>query len=498
MSDPVLEMLDVQKSYGPVSVLQDVSLTLSVGEVRCLAGENGSGKSTLIKILSGVVAANAGTVRLFGQTVAGTDPAAVIAAGLSVIYQDFSLFPNLTVGENITFLHAAAHRERLVHRRVRARLAAATLERMGVVLDLDEPVETLPVAAKQIVAIARALANDARIMVMDEPTTALTRIEVDHLLRLVTALKQQGVSFIFVSHKIEEVFTVCDTVTVLRDGRVSADGPASSFTPAALVTAMTGRDVASQRLAREERAPGAPFLSARGLTRIGAYRDVDLNLLAGEIVAIVGLLGSGRTELALTLFGDMRPDGGTLTIEGQPHSFRSVRDAMALGIAYVPEDRLSEGLFLDQPIRDNITVSSLERDTRFGWLNAGAGLRRARAAVERLRIRLHSVAAPVMQLSGGNQQRVVLARWMERRPRLIILNSPTVGVDVGSKRDIHEILVGLRAAGTAVLVVTDDIGEALAISDRILVMAAGRLTAALAGERATEPELAALMAKDAA
>ncbi len=491
-------MRGIHKAYGPARVLQDVGVVLGAGEVRCLAGENGSGKSTLIKILSGVVAADAGTVRLFGRPVAGTDPAAVIAAGLSVIYQDFSLFPNLTVGENITFLRAAARRHRLVHRGERRRLAAATLQRMGVALDLDEPVETLPVAAKQVVAIARALANDARVVVMDEPTTALTRNEVDTLLRLVAALKRDGVSFLFVSHKIEEVFTVCDTVTVLRDGRVAAEGPARTFTPATLVTAMTGRDVASQRVARDATAPGAPFLSARGLTRTGAYRDVDLDLHAGEIVAVVGLLGSGRTELALTLFGATRPDRGTLAVAGRPRRFRSVRDAMAAGIAYVPEDRLSEGLFLHQPIRDNITVSSLNRDKRLGWLDLAAGTRRAAAAVERLRIRLRSVAAPVVQLSGGNQQRVVLARWMERGPKLIILNSPTVGVDVGSKRDIHELLVGLRAAGTAVLVVTDDIGEALAISDRILVMAGGRVTAQSEGGGATEQEIAAQVAKEAA
>ncbi len=215
-------------------------------------------------------------------------------------------------------------------------------------------------------------------------------------------------------------------------------------------------------------------------------------------MSIVGLLGSGRTELALSLFGDTRPDKGTLMVEGRTRRFGSVREAMAAGIAYVPEDRLSEGLFLDQPIRDNITVSSLDRDKRLGWLDIAAGARRAKAAVERLRIRLQTVAAPVVQLSGGNQQRVVLARWMERDPRLIILNSPTVGVDVGSKRDIHELLVGLRAKGTAVLVVTDDIGEALAISDRILVMAGGRITASLAGDAATEHEIAARVAKDAA
>lgn len=497
MPDSVLEMCRIHKSYGAVRVLQDIDLVLGAGEVRCLAGENGSGKSTLIKILSGVVKADSGEVLLFGKAV-GTDPGQVIASGLSVIYQDFSLFPNLTAGENITFLHAAAARQRLVHRRRRRRLAAATLDRMGVSLDLDSPVERLPVASKQLVAIARALANDARIIVMDEPTTALTGREVGQLLRFVSTLRTQGVSFVFVSHKIEEIFAVCDSVTVIRDGRLAAAGPAADFTAAALVAAMTGRAVDSQRLPRQPHTVAEPFLSARGLTRSGEYRDVDLDLHRGEIVSIVGLLGSGRTELALSLFGATAPDGGTLTVAGRRRRFGSVRDAMAAGIAYVPEDRLSEGLFLDQPIRDNIVVSSLDRDRRLGWLDSGGLTRRARAATDRLRIRLGAIGAPVAQLSGGNQQRVVLARWLERGPALVILNSPTVGVDVGSKRDIHELLVALRSGGTAVLVVTDDIGEALALSDRILVMVAGRLTASFSGDSASEGEIAARVAEAAA
>ena len=491
-------MRRIHKSYGAVRVLQDVDLVLGAGEVRCLAGENGSGKSTLIKILSGVVAPDAGEVSLFGKPV-GNNPAAVIGSGLSVIYQDFSLFPNLSAGENVTFLQAVAAGDRTAHWRRRRGLAARTLERMDVTLDLDTPVERLPVASKQLVAIARALANDARIIVMDEPTTALTGKEVGHLLRLVSTLRSQGVSFVFVSHKIEEIFAICDSVTVIRDGQVAAAGPASDFTAPALVAAMTGRAVDSQRLPRQPRAASAvPFLSARRLSRTGEYRDVDLDLFGGEIVAIVGLLGSGRTELALTLFGAAVPDSGTIAVAGRPRRFRSVRDAMAAGIAYLPEDRLAEGLFLDQSIRDNIVVSSLARNERLGWLDARGLARRARAAAERLRIRLPRIDAPVVQLSGGNQQRVVLARWLEREPALIILNSPTVGVDVGSKRDIHELLIALRAGGTAVLVVTDDIGEALAISDRILVMVAGRLTAELSGDTASEHDIAERVAADRA
>ncbi len=497
LSDVVLEMRGIYKAYGPACVLQDVGLTLHSGEVRCLAGENGSGKSTLIKILSGVVKADEGHIRLFGAN-AGSDPLDVIQTGLSVIYQDFSLFPNLSVGENITFLRAVAANERAVHWRARRRLAAETLKRMGAQLDLDEAIERLPVAAKQLVAIARALANDARVIVMDEPTTALTRKEVGNLFHLVEALKAEGVAFIFVSHKLEEIFAVCDTVTVLRDGKVVAEGKAASFTYAGLVEAMTCQAIDSQRLPREPARTGSPFLTARNLTRVGDYSAVDLDLHAGEIVAIVGLLGSGRTELALTLFGQTAPDSGEMRVDGRPVAFSSVRDAMAAGIAYVPEDRLSEGLFLYKSIRDNIVVSSLDRDVRAGFLNARRLTARAVAAVRRLRIKARSVLAPVVQLSGGNQQRVVLARWMERNPRLIILNSPTVGVDVGSKREIHELLLGLRGRSASVLVVTDDIGEALAISDRILIMVSGRLTTSFDGNQASESEIAAQVAKETA
>lgn len=309
------------------------------------------------------------------------------------------------------------------------------------------------------------------------PTTALTRSEVAHLLEIVGALKKEGVSFLFVSHKIEEVFAVCDTVTVLRDGAVVVEGPIGDFDAERLVEAMTGRSVDSQRLPREESAVQRPFLAVSGLGRRGNFADVDLELRPGEIVSVVGLLGSGRTELAQTLFGYMQPDAGRIEIDGEAVTFKSQHDAIERGIAYVPEDRLTEGLFLNQPIGDNITVSSLEKSTKLGIVSAASLTQRAREAVKNLRIKTPDVTSAVATLSGGNQQRVVLARWMERKPRLLILNGPTVGVDVGSKREIHELLVSLSRSGTAVLVVTDDIPEALALSDRILVMVRGRITA---------------------
>ncbi len=495
MAERVLEMRNIRKSYGPVSVLRDVGLTLDRGEVRCVAGENGSGKSTMIKILSGIEAMDSGEVELFGKPVP-SDPHAIIEAGLSVIYQDFALFPNLTVGENITFLSSVARGARFYHRPALRRLARRTIERMNLRLDLDTPVERLSVADKQLVAIARALANEARIMVMDEPTTALTRKEVATLLRRVADLKAHGVAFLFVSHKLEEIFSICDSVTALRDGTVVAEGPTEAFTQDRLVKAMTGRAVDKQRLARDGTEPRPALLTTRGLLRHGAYEGIDLDLYPGTILSVVGLLGSGRTELALTLFGALSPDAGDMRMDGQPVRFSSVTDAMTAGIAYLPEDRLTEGLFLAQPIRDNIVVSSLDQDARAGWLDSRALTRRAKAAVDRFRIKSASVEAPVAQLSGGNQQRVVLARLMERRPRLIILNGPTVGVDVGSKRDIHEILIALRRDGVSVLVVTDDIPEAIAVSDRIFVMSAGRLTARFDGEEATEQAIYAEVTKE--
>ncbi len=492
MAEPVLSMSGIRKAYGPVRVLEEVGLRLEPGEVRCLAGENGSGKSTLIKILSGVVPADEGIVSIDGQTIAG-DARAAIAAGLSVIYQDFSLFPNLSVAENIALLKSTAARERWHRARADRRLAEETLARMGVDIDPSTLVELLPVASKQLVAIARALANDARVIVMDEPTTALTRSEVARLAGIVSALKAQGVAFLFVSHKTEEVFAFCDTITVLRDGRVVADGTAAEFDGARLGREMTGRAVETQRIERAPAPQAPPFLVARGLSRRGDYAGIDLDLRPGEVVSLVGLLGSGRTELALSLFGMVSPDEGRIEVDGRPVRFSSAIDAMAAGIAYVPEDRLTEGLFLDQPIADNINVATLPS----GFLSRAALKRRAVEAVKRLRIKTPGVEPNVATLSGGNQQRVVLARWMERSPKLMILNGPTVGVDIGSKREIHEILLALSRAGTAVLVVTDDIGEALALSDRILVMVKGRITGAFEAAAIEEDRLYAEVTREA-
>jgi simple sugar transport system ATP-binding protein len=496
-AEPSLDIRQIDKSYGSARVLWNVSLALQAGELRGLVGENGSGKSTLIKILSGVVQQDAGAVSVFGRPLGASSAANAIELGVSVIYQDFALFPNLSVAENISFLKAVAAGDRLNHWDRRRRSAAATLAQMGVELDLDARLDELPVASKQIVAIARALNNDARIIVMDEPTTALTLNEVRRLFVIVETLKRGGTSFILVSHKIEEILGVCDTITVLRDGKVVAQGAATEFSRERLIEAMTGRRIERRSHGRARTKAVAPILSLRGLSRGQGYHDIDLDLFPGEVVSIVGLLGSGRTELALTLFGLLPSHHGEIRIGGRPVTLRSPLQAQAAGVAYVPEDRLTEGLFLNQSIRDNIVVSSLDQNAYFGWLSLGRLSARALAAARKLTIRLSSIAAPVTSLSGGNQQRVVLARWLERRPKLIVLNGPTVGVDVASKHDIHELLLSLARAGAAVLIVTDDISEAVDVSDRILVMVRGRLVTERAGDDVTEEEIYADVTREA-
>ena len=485
-------MSKVAKAFGAYKVLDDVSLSLCRGEVRCLAGENGSGKSTLIKILSGVLNRDAGDIRLFGEAIGDAETQHAIDLGLCVIYQDLALFPNLTVLENIAFLKTVRRGDHLAHWRDWRALAAATFARMGVRIDPDAPVELLSMAEKQLVAIARALAMEARIIVMDEPTTALTRSDIDRLFALVRVLRDDGVSFLFVSHKVEEIFEICDTVTVLRDGRVAAEGGIADFDRSRFAVAMTGRDILDERLAPALPVEAPVFLGVRGLARRGAFHDVSFDIRQGEIVSIVGLRGSGQRELALALFGLLPSDAGEIRVLGRPVRIASVGDALAQGIALVPEDRLGEGLFMDLPIRDNIAVSSLSRyQLLFGRLDRRA-LRRAAAAISAsLRIKAQDIADPVNVLSGGNQQRVMLARWLERSPKLMILNGPTVGVDIASKRDIHDLLVSLSRAGMAMLVVADDLAEVIAISHRVLVLAGGALTGAHQAERIDEQALAA-------
>ncbi len=479
----------VTKTYAGITALDDVGFSIGAGEAVCLAGENGSGKSTLIKILAGVEQPDRAEITFNGARQGVLTPRLSADAGVMVIFQDFSLFPNLTVAENIAFsAELGAHRR--IHSAARSRtIARAALERVGVMLDPEARVETLSVAHKQLVAICRALARDARLIIMDEPTTALTDREVRGLLGIIRRLKADGVAVLFVSHKLAEVLEVCEKVVVLRNGAKVVEGPARDFDAASLTRHMTGRDVGDAPAGAL--ASDAPVLmQVRGLSRAGAFHDIGFDLRAGEVLGISGLLGSGRTALAKALFGLVGADAGTITLGGAPVPLGDPLAAARAGIGYVPEDRLTEGLFLTQSISRNVGVGRLDAHGGGGMLDLTALWAEASDWLARLRVKAPSVEAPVRALSGGNQQRVVLARWLARAPRVLVLNGPSVGVDVGSKAEIHDIIRDLARQGLGVVVISDDLPELIGTCHRLLVMKDGTVTEMLAPTDTDETDLA--------
>ena len=479
----LLSLRGIDKSFAGVHALRDVSLAIGRGEIHCLAGENGSGKSTLIKIISGVNRPDRGEILIDGEPVAALDPREAIARGVQVIYQDFSLFGNLSVAENLALGTELHEKRRVVRWRRMRENAAAALARLGVALDPDASVDTLPTAGRQLVAIARALTAEPRLLIMDEPTTALTGREVDRLFAVVRDIRDSGISVLFVSHKMREMLEISERLTVIRNGAVVASGRTRDQDEASITRAMTGSDIVGAPYrwrAPDDRAPDdratVPVLEVEKLSVAGELDDVSLRVMRGEIVGISGLLGSGRTELALALFG-MRPHhGGRVRLEGRDVRLASAQQAIGLGIAYVPEDRLTEGLFMPQSIDRNILAASFPRLSRLGLIRTRVARDAAAGMIRRMAIATPDGARPVMQLSGGNQQRVVMGRWLLRDPRLLILNGPTVGVDVGSKAGIHRTIRELAVTrGLGVLMISDDLPELVANCNRILVMHRGAL-----------------------
>ena len=471
-----LRLRNVSKTFGGVRALQDVSFEVGAGEVHCLAGENGCGKSTLIKIVTGVYSPEPGAeMQLFGETVDRITPTLARKAGIAVIWQDLALFPEMTVAENIAFEAVLGGRPRLVRHAALRTMAQAALDRLGVRLDLDARLGTLPIAERQMVAIARALVADARLIFMDEPTASLTQSETDALLAVVRTLSARGVAIVFVSHRLAEVLDISSRVTVLRDGRLVGVFPTAGMTQARLTQLMTGRTFDTAVAARDTMA-APPVLEVEGLTRRGEFRDVSLTLRRGEVLGLTGLIGAGRTELAHTLFGMTRPDAGRIRLEGREVHFRSNRDAVAAGIAYVSEDRLALGLIQPQSISDNAVISVLKKIT-----GAGGLLSRSRQEtlvdhwIRELAVKVGTPGDAVSTLSGGNQQRIVLAKWLATEPRVLILDCPTVGVDVGARAGIFRIVRDLAAQGLAILLISDEVTEVHQNADRILHMAGGRL-----------------------
>ncbi len=473
----LLDFAQVSKTFGGVRALQDVSFDVRPGEVLCLAGENGSGKSTLIKIISGVVRPEPGArMRFSGQDVTGLDPAGARRLGIQVIWQDLALFPEMTVAENIGFERVLG-RPRLIDYAAMRADAARMLERLGVPLDLERRLGTLPIAQRQIAAIARALVAEARLVFMDEPTASLSQDETAALLAIVRRLSADGIAVVFVSHRLAEVLDVCTRVSVLRDGRNAGTYPTAGMTQTRLTELMTGQVFATGVRARD-RSARPVTLAVEKLSRVGEYHDVSLVIRSGEILGLCGRLGAGRTELALSLFGMTRHGSGTIRLDGRPVSFRGNRAAIEAGVAYVSEDRLQLGLIQPQSIADNIAITMLDRLLGAGRLLSPA---RARALVghwiRELAVRIGGPEDAVSTLSGGNQQRIVLAKWLATEPRLLILDCPTVGVDVGAREGIFAIVRGLAEQGMAILLISDEIPELFFNADRILHMRSGRIVA---------------------
>lgn len=476
--DPdALRFQGITKIFGGVTALNSVDFTVGAGEVHCLAGENGCGKSTLIKIITGVYQPEpGGRMEIFGQAYPQITPTQARKAGIAVIWQDLALFPEMTVAENIAFETLLGNRPRGVSYARLRDTATAALARLDVTLDLDARLGDLPIAQRQIVAIARALVSDARLIFMDEPTASLTQSETDALLAVVRTLSARGVAVVFVSHRLAEVLEIASRVTVLRDGKLVGVYPTQGMTQSRLTELMTGTSFTQEVTARD--ATGAEVLRVEGLSRGGEYDDVSLTLHAGEVLGLTGLIGAGRTELCHTLFGMTQPDRGRITLNGREMHFASNRDAVAEGIAYVSEDRLALGLIQPQSIADNTVLSVLKRISGAGGL-LSSQKKDATVShwISELAVKIGQPTDAVSTLSGGNQQRVVLSKWLATEPKVLLLDCPTVGVDVGARAGIFRIVRQLADKGLAILLVSDEVPEVYLNADRILHMAGGRIVA---------------------
>ena len=495
-AQPFLDVIGIHKRFGGVHALRGVSLAIMPGEIYHLLGENGCGKSTLIKIISGAQPPDSGDLIVAGRRYHALKPLESLAAGIETVYQDLSLIPNLSVAENVALTEQlVATGGRLLKqydRAILAQTATHALEAVGLPSDADfrtTPVELLPIATRQLVAIARAIATKARMVIMDEPTTALTQREVDNLIRVINGLRASGVAVLFVSHKLDECYAIGGQVIILRDGEKVAQGPIANYTKAELMQLMTGKQLDGRRY-RTGTATGEIVLKAQHLGATGGFEDVSFELRRGEILGLTGLLDSGRNELALALAGVSPADRGELFIDNEAQHFKTPADAIAKGIGYVPEDRLSEGLFLDKPIRDNVVTAVLNRlRGRFGMLDASKGDGLAEHTIKDLQIAAPNIMLPVQSLSGGNQQRVLIGRWLAIEPRVLVLHGPTVGVDVGSKDTIYRIVQRLAENGLAVLIISDDLPELLQNCDRILLMRKGHLAGEYAADNLEEAAL---------
>ena len=484
---PRLRLSNISKAFGGIRAVRDVSLDVSRGEILALCGENGAGKSTLAKILAGELAPDTGTIELDGQEIRLPEPAAAHRMGVAVIYQELNYVPTLTVAENV-LLGRLPRRGPIVDWPAVDREARAILAPLAPHLDPRRPVAALPVAERQVVEIARALSLDARVIVMDEPTAALSQQEAQRLFALVRRLAETGVSIIYISHRLEEVFSLADRVAVLRDGALVGAWPVAATTRQEVVQAMVGRSV-EELYPRRESTPREPMLEVIGLTRGDKLVDVSFTVRAGEIVGIFGLLGSGADLLVKALYGAVRADRGEVIAGGRSLGLPTPARARRAGIALVPGERKEEGLILGMSVRENLSLSTLGAISEWGIIRRGTERARAEVMVRELRVRTPGIEAPVGRLSGGNQQKVVLGRWLQARPRIFVLEEPTRGIDVGAKVEVYRLMEGLAEEGAAILLVSSELPEILSMSDRILTLSDGRLTAEFRRGAVTQEEV---------
>ncbi len=485
MAQCLLKAEHVKISFGNVHALRDVSLEIMPGEIHCLAGENGCGKSTIIKIISGVYQRDGGTIEFDGKRLEKITPIDSINMGIQVIYQDFSLFPNLTVAENLALNTEVASGKKLVSWKKVREIARDAVSKINFNVDLDEKVSSLTVAQKQMVAISRALMFNARLIIMDEPTTALTRKEVDALFEIILKLKAQGIAILFISHKLNEVFEISERFTIFRNGEMVATGKTSELDDKKFTYYMTGREFADQTFV-PAKLTDQPIFELKNASVAGSFSDINLALRGGEILGITGLLDSGRTELGLAMFGIRLLTSGSILRNGQTVNIKNPRDAIANKIGYVPEDRLSEGLFLQRSIGDNIIISEIDKLTNGPLYDLSRRDEEVRRWVKELEIKTDNPDNPATTLSGGNQQRIVLAKWLACDLDVLILNGPTVGVDIGSKHDIHAILQKLAGEGLGVIIISDDLPEIIQNCSRILVIREGKMVAEYDTQSVTE------------
>ena len=487
-SPHVVQMRNINKSFYGIPVLVDVDLEILPGEVHALAGGNGAGKSTLMKILQGVYSRDSGEIEIEGRPVALNSIHDAKAAGIGMVFQEFSLVPSLTVAQNMYLTVEPTGRTGLINDREARRLAAQVFSEMDVAVDPAATVRNLPTALWQLTEIAKALSQDARVLIMDEPTASLARHEVEALFELISRLKARGISIIYISHRMDEVYRIADRITILRDGKRLLTEPLSAVTPEEIVEGIVGRrvDGALEYQERRKAADADILLEAVDLRAGRRVNGISFQLRRGEIIGLAGLMGSGRTELAQCLFGIDRPESGEIRIQGEVVDIQSPGAAVEAGLALIPEDRREQGLVLDHSVRENILLPLMDRIRSGPLLNRGAGKRLAAELIDRFSVKVADAEKPVRTLSGGNQQKVVIAKWLGTEPKVLIMDEPTAGVDIGTKSEIVGIIRELADSGQGIIVISSEYPELLAVSDRVLIMRDGQIVKEL--ERSEIPD----------